>query len=169
MEDHLSDQPDSEEIPSTGVSVREAREVTRERAADFRALLSKYVKRHLPSKKDAKSTDAGVPKVEGNHASMLPLLRLIPWILLIFFTVSFAWDFPEMSFTLMGRVFVLDGLMRIVAVSGLIGFLTNWVAITMLFKYYFCHSCGVIAIGILINLIVFRTVNERYHISILLN
>ena len=134
MEDHLSDQPDSEEIPSTGVSVREAREVTRERAADFRALLSKYVKRHLPSKKDAKSTDAGVPKVEGNHASMLPLLRLIPWILLIFFTVSFAWDFPEMSFTLMGRVFVLDGLMRIVAVSGLIGFLTNWVAITMLFN-----------------------------------
>jgi uncharacterized membrane protein YheB (UPF0754 family) len=34
----------------------------------------------------------------------------------------------------MGRVLELEGVMRIVSVSGMIGFLTNWIAITMLFR-----------------------------------
>jgi uncharacterized membrane-anchored protein YjiN (DUF445 family) len=50
------------------------------------------------------------------------------------FAASFAWDFPGMAFTVAGRTVVVDGLLRIVAVSGLIGFLTNWLAITMLFQ-----------------------------------
>ena len=142
MEEHTTDTPsdldsgqNKQEIPSSeGVTVQEAREVTRESAADFRALLSKYVKRHIPSKADSDDDEKSIPKFDGGHATLLPLLRLIPWSLLLLFGISFAWDFPDMRFALLGRVFQLDGLMRIVAVSGLIGFLTNWVAITMLFN-----------------------------------
>jgi uncharacterized membrane protein YheB (UPF0754 family) len=39
-----------------------------------------------------------------------------------------------MTTTLFGLNFSFEGLLRIVSVSGLIGFLTNWLAITMLFR-----------------------------------
>ncbi len=50
------------------------------------------------------------------------------------FVFSFFWDFPGSSLTILGKILDLEGLLRIVAVSGLIGFLTNWLAITMLFN-----------------------------------
>ena len=50
------------------------------------------------------------------------------------FGLSFAWDFPGATVVLFGEELVLTGLLRILAVSGLIGFGTNWLAITMLFQ-----------------------------------
>jgi uncharacterized membrane protein YheB (UPF0754 family) len=52
----------------------------------------------------------------------------------VLFAVSFAWDFPGATVELFGRVLPVEGLLRILAVSGLIGFATNWLAITMLFQ-----------------------------------
>jgi uncharacterized membrane protein YheB (UPF0754 family) len=61
-------------------------------------------------------------------------MQLIPWVLGALFAVSFAWDFPGAAVELFGRVLPVEGLLRILAVSGLIGFATNWLAITMLFQ-----------------------------------
>jgi len=131
--EEMTEQP-PEVVESSGVSVIEAKKVTRARAADFRNLVSKYIRRHLPASDDDDADGHGVPGISDSHANLLPLLRVIPWTLAVMFGGSFLWDFPGMQTTILGNVFVLEGLMRIVAVSGLIGFLTNWVAITMLFN-----------------------------------
>lgn len=117
-----------------GVSVQEAREVTRATATDFRHLLSKYVRRYAPPSQDKTKSVAEPPRLAGSHAALLPLLQIIPWFLGITFVASFFWDFPGMELSLFGTVLPLTGLLRIVAVSGLIGFVTNWLAITMLFN-----------------------------------
>ncbi len=118
----------------SGVTVAEAREVTKARAADFRHLVATYVRRHLPSRSDGKDSRHEPPRVTGSHARLLPLLQIIPWGLMIMFGASFLWDFPGMELAVFGQVYPMEGLLRIVAVSGMIGFLTNWVAITMLFN-----------------------------------
>lgn len=65
---------------------------------------------------------------------ILKFLKPIPWILCGLFLGSFLWDFPGVS----AEIFVLslqfEGIIRIISVSGMIGYLTNWIAITMLFK-----------------------------------
>ncbi len=119
---------------SSGVTVTEAKNVTRARAQDFRKLIAKYIRRHLPSSPSGSDVEKQIPSMSGSHSNLLPLLQIIPWALLLLFGASFMWDFPGIQTTLFSRVFVFEGLMRIVAVSGLIGFLTNWVAITMLFN-----------------------------------
>ncbi|MCC5914625.1 MAG: DUF445 family protein [Balneolaceae bacterium] len=75
----------------------------------------------------------GPPKVY-QELKILKFLKLVPWILLITFAISFFWDFEGRTITLFNLTLPLNGLLRIVSVSGLIGFLTNWVAITMLFR-----------------------------------
>jgi len=73
------------------------------------------------------------PRTVGAHARALPYLRAIPVLLAALFGLSFVWDFPGVTLAALGYTLALDGLLRITAVSGLIGFLTNWLAITMLF------------------------------------
>jgi uncharacterized membrane protein YheB (UPF0754 family) len=65
---------------------------------------------------------------------ILLYLKPIPWILLALFLFSFIWDFQGYHITLFQWELPLDGIIRIVTVSGLIGFLTNWTAIAMLFR-----------------------------------
>lgn len=108
--------------------------MTRATATDFRKLLSTYVRRHAPPAQDGEKRIPEPPRLAGSHAALLPLLQLIPWVLGLTFAVSFVWDFPGMQLTVFGTVLPLEGLLRIVAVSGLIGFVTNWLAITMLFN-----------------------------------
>jgi len=69
-----------------------------------------------------------------NHPVLMGLLIGFPYFLLAVFVFSFFWDFGGYSFSIAGKIFHLDGLLRIVTVSGLIGFGTNWLAITMLFR-----------------------------------
>jgi len=115
-------------------TVPEARQITLARARDFRALLGKYIRRYVPVSTSTEDETTEPPQLKGSHAALLPLLQVIPLVLLVLFALSFFWDFSGMSVTVFGTVLTLDGVLRIVAVSGLIGFLTNWVAITMLFN-----------------------------------
>ena len=127
----------NEAVPNTaskGVSVVEAKRVTRARAEDFKSLVGKYIKAHLPSGNSTEKKKREPIRMTGSHANLLPFLRVIPWGLLVLFGVSFFWDFDGRAIHVVGQTYALDGLLRIVAVSGLIGFLTNWVAITMLFN-----------------------------------
>ena len=105
------------------------------RLRDLGGLLLKYGKKHMPSV-PARSAPVGTepPRMVGTHAHMLRYLRWIPIALTALFLLSFIWDFPGATLSLFGTIFTLDGLLRIIAVSGLIGFLTNWLALTMLFQ-----------------------------------
>ncbi len=111
------------------------REVTRVRMRDLGRLVTKYARQHWPqSPPPTRSMDDEPPRVTGTHATALKFLRWIPFGLLALFLGSFLWDFPGWEVRLFGQTYMLDGLMRITSVSGLIGFLTNWLAITMLFQ-----------------------------------
>lgn len=74
------------------------------------------------------------PKKVAEHRWLMNLLFVVPYLLLGVFVVSFFWDFNGMSTELFGHTFSFEGLLRIISISGLIGFLTNWLAITMLFR-----------------------------------
>ena len=127
------DGPESKHTEIT--TVEEVKSETVERARDVRDMLARYVRRHLPEKTETPIRSAPEPpRTSSGHDRFLPLLRLVPVILMVGFGASFAWDFDGISLSLFGRTLALDGLLRIVSVSGLIGFLTNWLAITMLFN-----------------------------------
>lgn len=116
------------------VNLEQVKSLTRRRAHDLRSLLSTYVRRHLPEPSTAPARPSEPPRFVGSHARLLPLLQFIPWLLGIAFAASFFWDFDDVAVRLGSSTLDLDGLLRITAVSGLIGFLTNWLAITMLFN-----------------------------------
>ncbi len=127
--------PEDASKPTThGTTLDEARALTRSRARDLRSLLARYVRLHLPDLRDAKEPTPEPPRAVGAHARLLPYLQLIPWLLAALFAFSFVWDFPGVSLHVFGLVLEVEGLLRILSVSGLIGFLTNWLAITMLFN-----------------------------------
>lgn len=116
-------------------SIPEAKAVTRRRAHDLGLLVARYVRRHLPKREPAaRAPVPEPPRLQGRLGQVLPVMRLIPWVLGALFALSFVWDFPGMTVELFGRVLPIEGLLRILAVSGLIGFATNWLAITMLFQ-----------------------------------
>lgn len=73
-------------------------------------------------------------KPPAKHSFILFILQLVPWLLALLFGVSFIWDFDGYAVGIPGFRYPLDGLLRIISISGLIGFLTNWIAITMLFR-----------------------------------
>ena len=117
--------------------VEQAKEATRGRARDVGQLLVTYGKAHLPERKPpVHAPETGPPKLAGRLGQVIPVLRVIPFILAALFAFSFWWDFPGYAMVVegLGWRIPLDGLLRVLTVSGLIGFLTNWVAITMLFQ-----------------------------------
>lgn len=73
-------------------------------------------------------------RFEYKHKGWLVLLGFIPYLLAGMFVTSFFWDFQGAHLSLWGFQLQLQGLLKILSISGLIGFLTNWLAITMLFK-----------------------------------
>jgi uncharacterized membrane-anchored protein YjiN (DUF445 family) len=112
-----------------------ARTATRGRMRDVGRLALKYGKQYWPESTAREAPKTWEPpRLVGRIGKVIPYMRAIPWILGGFFGLSFAWDFPEMSLDLFGRSIPAEGLLRIVSVSGLIGFFTNWLAITMLFQ-----------------------------------
>lgn len=74
------------------------------------------------------------PKMDSNKKWLIKLLFIFPVFLLIGFGVSFIWDFTDLGTNLLGFDISFEGLLRILCISGLIGFLTNWLAIKMLFR-----------------------------------
>lgn len=74
------------------------------------------------------------PKKESKNKWLIKLLFFFPVLLLGGFITSFWWDFNGISTTLFGYNIVFEGLLKVLTISGLIGFMTNWVAIKMLFR-----------------------------------
>ena len=96
-------------------------------------LLRDQVDKH--SAKDLTSDQREIPpRRKSEHRWLLNVLFVIPFLLLAIFIFSFYWDFNGYEATLFGHNFDFEGILRIVSISGLIGFLTNWIAITMLFR-----------------------------------
>ena len=94
------------------------------------------IQKHIDLKEDGNRLDKkpadqppAYPKLK-----ILRLLKPIPWILMATFIFSFFWDFNSISYDIFGITLLFEGLLRIISVSGMIGFLTNWIAITMLFR-----------------------------------
>lgn len=98
------------------------------------SLIASYLNFGNESSKRRASAKQPEHKDSPKKTTCLYLLQLIPWLLLLVFLFSFYWDLDSMQVVIFGRLFEIEGLLRIVSVSGLIGFLTNWIAITMLFK-----------------------------------
>ncbi len=95
-------------------------------------ILARYLKFDSSREEDPISPKKQAPGIE--KLRILSFLKPIPWFLTGLFLFSFYWDFPGSSLTVWGLELQFDGILRIVSVSGMIGFLTNWIAITMLFR-----------------------------------
>ncbi|PEN14212.1 DUF445 domain-containing protein [Longibacter salinarum] len=104
------------------------------RTGRLRRLLVATVQKHMPRPDEEAEAVEEPPRRTGSYARWLPILRAVPWILLGVFGTSFVWDFPGAELTVWGHTITVEGLLRITSVSGLIGFLTNWLALTMLFQ-----------------------------------
>ncbi|WP_103027520.1 DUF445 domain-containing protein [Salinibacter altiplanensis] len=111
---------------------------TTERTASWPRLqrhIFRAASRHLPDAAGAEGEDVEPPpKHTGRYARWLPVLKALPWVLGALFALSFVWDFPGVRLSVAGYTVVLEDLLRFTAVSGLVGFGTNWLAITMLFR-----------------------------------
>ena len=128
-------QPEPTAPPSTARPVvQTAKDAASERTRELVEIVTRYGKRHLPETEPKAAVVTEPPRLVGRLAQVLPFMKLIPVVLGVAFVASFAWDFPGAEVTLFGRVLPVEGLMRTLAVSGLIGYLTNWLAITMLFQ-----------------------------------
>lgn len=80
------------------------------------------------------NTETGNNPPPQKQVVILKYLKPIPWVLTGGFILSFFWDFNGLNAQLFGLTLHFEGLLKICTISGLIGFLTNWIAITMLFR-----------------------------------
>lgn len=109
------------------------KEQTKQYGRQLWELIQTQVQKHSGSE-EAVPEKYVPPRKTAEHPWLMILLLSVPYLLVAVFILSFFWDFNEMTATLFGLDFSFEGLLRIVSVSGLIGFLTNWLAITMLFR-----------------------------------
>lgn len=114
-------------------ALNSAKRKTREYAERLWEIISRHSRIHQLGETDS-VTRREIEQYRHPRGRMLRLLALIPYLLLMLFGLSFFWDFPGMSWTLWGYTLSFGGLLKIISISGLIGYLTNWLAITMLFK-----------------------------------
>jgi uncharacterized membrane protein YheB (UPF0754 family) len=96
-------------------------------------LLQKYSARHWPAAEDKTADQRPLPSTRAASPALF-YLQVVTYVLPVLFVLSFFWDFPGLTLIWWGYTVSLEGLLRILSVSGLIGFLTNWVAVTMLFQ-----------------------------------
>ncbi|HHG85381.1 MAG TPA: DUF445 family protein, partial [Bacteroidetes bacterium] len=105
-------------------------------------MLKKYFKRHFqftelftPEETEGGLVAPNKRKAKPGFVLFVRILRLLPLICLGGFITSFWVDFQQTdTLDLFGYTLQLEALLRVVSVSGLIGFSTNWIAIKMLFK-----------------------------------
>ncbi|HEX6983472.1 MAG TPA: DUF445 family protein [Balneolaceae bacterium] len=124
-------QSDSGQKPNNALKV--AKEKTRKHARDLWQIISRHSRVDNLSK-PSPETKPPPPKKEQYNSFFLQLLEAVPWLLSAVFIFSFFWDFNDLSAMVWGYSLSFEGILRITAVGGLIGFGTNWLAITMLFK-----------------------------------
>lgn len=127
--------------------------------SDLREILERHLEHYWPGEKSGPKTVT--PKKRAIKSGVaLRLLRVVPWLLSALFITSFIWDFEGLGLLLddsgiylyssgeqasvlssysglgfpsFSRMLDLEGLIVTISSAGLIGFFTNWLAITMLF------------------------------------
>jgi uncharacterized membrane protein YheB (UPF0754 family) len=109
-----------------------AKKKTKEHAQHLWQIVSRYTQIKDLTKKRSHQQQPVRKQIYSN--TFISALSIIPYLLVVLFGVSFFWDFDGLSTSFWGRTLQFEGLLKILSVSGLIGFLTNWLAITMLFK-----------------------------------
>ena len=106
---------------------------------DLKTLIEDYSNKHwLPEPARPDSPKPALPTSQFARFLMW-YMPAVPWVLFVLFVLSlFNVDFNEstipLRFLSFERIILLDKLLLTVSVSGLIGFATNWLAITMLFR-----------------------------------
>ncbi|MFH5885367.1 DUF445 domain-containing protein [Halalkalibaculum sp. DA3122] len=128
----MSEQPPVTE-PGNQSAFEVAKSKTKTYARNLWDIVSRYAVVELP-KETAAKPEVPPARFEYRHKGWLALLGFFPYLLASMFVTSFFWDFQNLQLSPMGLQLQLEGLLRILSISGLIGFFTNWLAITMLFK-----------------------------------
>ncbi len=102
-------------------------------AFELWGLISNHVEKNQSTEIEQISPEAP-PRIGINNKWVLRVLLSFPVLLVALFITSFFWDFDGIGSVLFGYSVQYEGLLSILSISGLIGFATNWVAITMLFR-----------------------------------
>lgn len=110
-----------------------AKQKSRQYAKELWGIISRYsrLKKFGGANHAEKLT---LSRYEFHSKGILRTLSMAPYVLCFMFILSFFWDFNGLEGALFGHPLRFQGLLKILSVSGLIGYLTNWIAITMLFK-----------------------------------
>lgn len=109
------------------------KENSKKYASKLWGLITTQIEKKTASLEPSTTRPAPLRK-ETKHKWLINLLFIFPLFLLIGFTASFLWDFNGLSASVFGLAISFEGLLRILSISGMIGFLTNWLAIKMLFR-----------------------------------
>jgi uncharacterized membrane protein YheB (UPF0754 family) len=127
----------SEHPLSTDKDTDNALEIAKKKTREHARYLWKIVARYTRIEditKTPSSTPSGPKRNELYSSGFMHLLQIVPYVLILMFVTSFFWDFDSLSAEIWGQSLQFEGLLKIISVSGLIGFLTNWLANNMLFK-----------------------------------
>ncbi|MCB1138199.1 MAG: DUF445 family protein [Leptospiraceae bacterium] len=125
---HQTEEPGGAATTGASPSGSSTEDMDLKRLSSF---LEKWAVRVLPERKAPQE----VPSAPDSGFSLaLFLLKVLPWFTAAGFLLSMFWDFSgAVPLPLRGESLELKGLLRMLTVSGLIGFGTNWLAIKMLF------------------------------------
>jgi uncharacterized membrane protein YheB (UPF0754 family) len=129
MEDkqlNSTSEPKSEFIKHAGSKTKELGQKTLD-------LLKTHLSQQLPQISSEKPVHTPPPP-SNSQTRTIQILKVFPPFLAGLFILARFWDFNGMEFYIGDSLIQLQGLLTMISVSGLIGYLTNWVAITMLFK-----------------------------------
>ena len=108
-------------------------ENTKKYAYQLWSLIAHQFEQEISNNERVLSQDA-TQNVYPKKKWLINLLFFFPFLLLAGFLISFWWDFTGISLSIFGSIIDLEGLLKILSIGGLIGFMTNWVAIKMLFR-----------------------------------
>jgi uncharacterized membrane protein YheB (UPF0754 family) len=131
-----TDEPDTEkDLESESESRSDLTENSSDEQASIIAAIWDLVVKHagMDSAAPGDTEPVQIQKKQG-RPFLLGFLMAYPYLLVLLLAFSLYWDFNGITWYLFGKTIVGEGLLRILAVSGLIGFLTNWIAIEMLFR-----------------------------------
>jgi len=123
--------------PSTSDSNQSSSEQTEHITRDYAKRLWGLIRKFTISDSDSANNiqqKPFIPPQKNELGRLVFILSIAPWLLVAMFILSFFYDLDGKTISILNSVYPLDGILRIISVSGLIGFLTNWIAITMLFR-----------------------------------
>jgi uncharacterized membrane protein YheB (UPF0754 family) len=115
----------------------EEKNIIKDRSKAYAGQLWKLVNEHIELKANSDPrivSHEAPPKKESRFKWLIKLLFIFPIFLIIGFIASFFWDFNGMKTIIFGYTITFEGLLRMLTISGMIGYLTNWIAIKMLFR-----------------------------------